>query len=179
MKQILGKFFLFLVLAVFLAGTTGVSFYIHECSSSKQRDIFLYPEISNKTTSCCCADEINGNLLPDESVSSLNEPACCKNTHIYLKASFTGFPVFYQLDQKLLQSELPADFLNLSINDKEPATVYFTLPVDHPPPRYGKALVHFLHQIKIPASISWFPFLNLRIFFLSGKEYVFTCYIQF
>jgi hypothetical protein len=154
MKLTLREFFLFLTLVVFLAGTTGVSFYIHECSSSHKRDIFVYPEISNKTASCCCADEVHGSINSEERITSFKEPECCKNTHVYLKASFTGFPVFYQFDQKLLQAPLPADFLNLSINDKEPATVDFTLPVDHPPPRYGKALVHFLHQIKIPASVS-------------------------
>jgi hypothetical protein len=154
MKQTLGKFFLFLILAIFLAGTTGISFYLHECSSNHKRDIFVYPEISNKTASCCCADEVHGSLNSVEKVTSFKEPECCKNTHVYLKVTFTGFPVFYQFDQKLLQIELPADFLSLSINDQVPVNVDYKLSIDHPPPRYGKSLVHFLHQIKIPAAVS-------------------------
>ena len=103
MKQTLRTAFLFLMLVTFLTGTTGVSFYIHECSSSRKKEIVAFPEILNKTVSCCCAEEVHGTVPSDEPVSSFDEPDCCKNTHVYLKAIFIGFPVFHQFNPDLFQ----------------------------------------------------------------------------
>jgi hypothetical protein len=154
MKQAFRRFFLFLMLAVFLAGTTGVSFYVHECSSSQKREVAAFPELFNNTVSCCCAEEVNGSALSGEQVSSISEPECCKNTHVYLKASFTGFPLFYQFNPEVLQTYILADFQSLQHNEKVVEILNFTPRVDHPPPRSGKILIHFLQQIKIPAPVS-------------------------
>jgi hypothetical protein len=154
MKQIFRTVFLSLMLAAFLFGTTGVSFYIHECSSSQTKEVFAFPELLNKTVTCCCADEVHGGISSGETVSSFNEPECCKNTHHYLKASFTGFPVFYQFNADLCQKMITADLLNLFPDDPDSEISTFTLRVDHPPPRYGKLLVHFLQQLKIPVPVS-------------------------
>lgn len=153
-KQVFRISFLFLMLAAFLFGTTGVSFYIHECSSSHTKEVIPFPEIVNKTVVCCCASEVHGSISSDEPVSSFNEPECCKNTHVYLKASFTGFPVFYQFNPDLSQKNVTADLLNLVSNNPDSEISTFTIRVDHPPPRSGKLLVHFLQQLKIPAPVS-------------------------
>jgi hypothetical protein len=154
MKQVIRTTFLFLMLAVFLIGTTGVSFYVHECRSSHKKEIVAFPEIINHPVSCCCAGEVTGSVQNDEPVSSFNEPACCKNTHVYRKASFNGFPVFYQFSTKLIQTAIPANFLSLQNSVRGADIISFTPRVDHPPPRSGRILVHFLQQIKIPAHVS-------------------------
>jgi hypothetical protein len=154
MKQVIRTTFLFLMLAVFLIGTTGVSFYVHECSSSHKKEVVAFPELTNHTVSCCCAEEVSGSVQSDEPVSSFNEPACCKNTHIYRKAIFSGFPVFYQFNKEIVQTAIPADFLSLQDNVKVAEIVSFTPRVDHPPPRSGRILVHFLQQLKIPVPVS-------------------------
>ena len=154
MKQIIRQISFFLVILVFLAGTTGVSFYIHECSSSNTKEVFVYPEISNKTASCCCAVEMHSSVAGSEKAPSFNETGCCKNTHVYLKAAFSGFPVIFQFHDELNISGLPTDFLSILHDRPENDMADFVLLVDHPPPRSGKALIHFLHQIKIPASVS-------------------------
>jgi hypothetical protein len=154
MKKLFRTVFLFLMLAVFIIGTTGISFYIHECSSSKNREIIAFPELLNKTVSCGCAGEVYRSVPSEEPVSSFSEPECCKNIHIYLKASFTGFPQFYHFNPELLQTVVPADLLSLQHNEKLAEISTFTPRVDHPPPRSGKILVHFLQQIKIPAPVS-------------------------
>ena len=146
--------YVFLMLAVFLTGTTGVSFYVHECSSSNKREVVAFPELFNNTVSCCCAEEMQGIALSDEPVSSFSEPECCQNTHVYLKASFTGFPLFYQFNPEVLQKSFPAGFLSMQHNEKVLEIISFTPRVDHPPPRSGKILIHFLQQVKIPAPVS-------------------------
>ena len=154
MKRIFRAVFIFVMLSVLFIGTTGVSFYIHECSSSHKKEVVAFPELLNKTISCCCAGEVHGNVLSDEPVSSFSEPECCKNTHVYLKAPFSGFPVLYQFNLYGLRTVVPADFMSLQYNAGSADISMFTPRVAHPPPRSGKILVHFLQQIKIPVPVS-------------------------
>ena len=154
MKQNIRSLFTLLILAVFLTGTTGVSFYIHECSSSNTREVVAFPEITNKAISCCCDQEVHGSIHTEESIPFIEEPPCCTNKRIYLKATFTGFPVSYQLTGKLNHADLPADFLSMLYEDQKQEIARPVTIVDHPPPLSGKSLIHFLHQIKIPASVS-------------------------
>jgi hypothetical protein len=154
MKNSFRIFFLFVVLLIFFTWTTGVSFYIHECNSSHKKEIIVYPEILNKSASCCCVAGVGANIPTFEPFSSYNEPECCKNTHIYLKASFTGFPTFYQFSPEVLQKIVPSDFLSVRQNEKLNGVAFIASRVDHPPPRSGKILIHFIQQVKIPAPVS-------------------------
>jgi hypothetical protein len=154
MKQAIRTSFLFLMLAIFLIGTTGVSFYIHECTSSQKKEVFAFPEILNQKVSCCCAEDVHGNAGSADPDLSYKDPGCCKNIHVYLKASFTGVPLFYQFNPDLTQKIIHSDFLTLLHNDTSVEITSFTSQVDHPPPRSGRSLVFFLQQIKIPAPVS-------------------------
>jgi hypothetical protein len=154
MKHAVRISFLFLVLVIFITWTTGVSFYIHECNSSHKKEVVAFPEIFNNNISCCCQDEIHGSITSYEPVSSFSEPECCRNTHVYLKASFTGFPMFYQFNPEVLQKVILLDFLSVQHNENVEEIAFFAPRVDHPPPRSGKILIHFLHQVKIPAPVS-------------------------
>jgi hypothetical protein len=154
MKQAIRIFFLFTVLVIFITWTMGVSFYIHECNSSHKKEVIAFPEILNNTVSCCCSEEINGSIPADEPVLSFREQECCKNTYVYLKASFTGFPLFYQFNPEVLQKVVPPDLLSVQQDMKVEEVACFTPRVDHPPPRHGKILIHFIHQAKIPAPVS-------------------------
>jgi hypothetical protein len=154
MKQAFQTVLSLLVLAVFLTGTTGVSFFVHECTSSREKEVFPFPEIFDNKVDCCCDGENQHEVIDGNQISSLNAPECCKNTHIYLKASFNGFPQFFQFTPDLSAKNIPTDFLN-SLHEDIYSEIKTTEPrVDHPPPRSGKILIHFLQQIKIPAPVS-------------------------
>jgi hypothetical protein len=154
MKKALNSVFILMVVVIFLTGTTGISFSFHECTSSHRTEVFPFPEILNNTVSCCCADEVHDGVAGEEPVSSFSEPECCRNTHVYLKASFTGFPVSQQLNPDLSYQIISPDLLNLFYKDLNIEIPDLNVRVDHPPPRSGKILVYFLQQIKIPAQVS-------------------------
>jgi len=154
MKQPFRTIFSLLLLVVFIAGSSGISFIIHECTSSRTTEVFPFPEILNNTVFCCCDEEIQQQFACENPVSSFTAPECCKNTHVYLKASFTGFPVFYKFHPELVQKIISADLLDFSYSNQhiEIPVVYHR--VDHPPPRSGKLLVCFIQQLKIPFPVS-------------------------
>lgn len=142
------------MILVLLAGTTGVSFYIHECRSSGERDVVLFPELTNQNTSCCCATDVQLPALNGREDHLTDEPECCKNIHLYLKATISGFPVFFQYNDDLNSTDLPTDSFIAFIDDHDDKALNSGPQVDHPPPSSGKALIHFIHQLKIPAPVS-------------------------
>jgi hypothetical protein len=86
---------------------------------------------------------------------SLSDPGCCKNTHLYLKASFTGFPVFYNASQIISEKVIFTDIEAFIVNPVKSQPVSFTPVQDHsPPPLFGRILLHTIHQIKIPVPFS-------------------------
>jgi hypothetical protein len=153
MKNSFRTIFLFFILFVFLAGTTGISFSLHECKSSNKRDVSFFPEILNNTVGCCCFEE-PAKVSDDDQILSLDEPECCTTTHVYLKASFNGFPIFYQFTPQLFQKVADAECFSFVNFKTEPVNSTILLQIDHPPPRYGKILLNFLQQLKIPTPVS-------------------------
>ena len=155
MKQILRSSLILMLTAVFLVGTTGVSFYIHECRSSNTKAVFAFPGIIKHHSSCSCQDEMESGSNAGNDAVSLSDPGCCKNTHLYLKASFTGFPVFAGIKQFLVEKIHYTDLLLVDPANNESvcnSTVTFQ---DHsPPPLFGRILIQAIHQIKIPVPFS-------------------------
>jgi hypothetical protein len=142
-----------LLLLIFLAGSTGVSFYIHTCGSSHKKEAFAFREIFNQKTGCSC-EEILPSKVPDGSASTYLNEDCCKISHLFIKAPFIGFPVFEKLLVPVSQSlELPGSALlpSQTVLDSKASFIPF---LDHsPPPLSGVCLVYFLHQIRIPAPV--------------------------
>jgi hypothetical protein len=149
---------IFFLLLVFLAGTTGVSFLHHICSSSKQDIVTVYPEIFKRSGSSCCAEESTGyacashvNLSKDKMPLNIDGAPCCKSIASFIKLEILTIRV-----AKLVihpeKAQLP---VSPTILCQIPA---FEQPLLQPahfqfysPPLFGRLLVHYLHQMKIPA----------------------------
>lgn len=148
----------FLLLLVFLFGTTGISVFHHICSSSNQEDVSVYPEFFKKSGSGCCVDEETGYAC-SQRVNSCNEAL---GQHIDASPCCISILSFFKLDILTVRAH------QLLINDVLVQLVDYTdslittLSADRPfiipghfqffsPPLFGKVLVHFLHQMKIPS----------------------------
>ncbi len=148
----------FLLLLVFLFGTTGLSVFRHICHSSNENNTSVYPEFFKNAASSCCADELtgytsagSGKATESDPFQHFNPAPCCKIIISFFKLEiltvrvekvvfhtfFSRYPLYAI---SLLQ--LPV-FLQPLL---QPA--YFQY---HSPPLFGKMLVQFLHQMKIPA----------------------------
>ena len=153
MKHLLRSFPYLLLLAIFLYGTTGISFKIHECKSSNTKEVFLFAGIFNHHSSCGCSEEDLQKAQENQSLQ-FNDPDCCKTTRLYFKAPFLGFPVINNQNSVDLPNILLPGFLTFLQESVEPEMPCFIPIQDHaPPPLSGRLLVQTIHQIKIP-----FPF---------------------
>ncbi|MEI7725546.1 MAG: hypothetical protein WCK09_10610 [Bacteroidota bacterium] len=153
---------LFLLL-VFLFGTTGLSVFHHFCHSSNHGSVTLYPEIFHSSGSSCCDDEIttgyacasHETFTTDPLSQHVDAAPCCKSTSTLFKLEILTEKV-----EKLVLntfSEQPPLF-SVSLNTMP----LFELPLLKPahyqfysPPLFGKILVYYLHQMKIPAHPSF------------------------
>jgi len=154
MKQFLRSWLVLLITVIFLFGSTGITFFIHECGSSQTKEVFVYPEILKHQSSCCCAEEVHG--TPSVATAlQFSDPDCCKNTHLFIKASFLGFPVFNKHQEEPIRNILSSDHQDFMVRPVEPIKVLFTSLQDpSPPPLSGRLLIQAIHQIKIPVPFS-------------------------
>ena len=146
------------LLMVFLFGTTGISVLHHICNSSNKQYVTAYPEIFNNAGSSCCEEESTGYTSaihgdgPDETMpQNIASEPCCKNI-----ASFFKLQILTERVEKLVlnitsehQPLYPVS-VSPSPNVVQPLLqpVHFQF---YSPPLFGKLLVHYLHQMKIPA----------------------------
>jgi hypothetical protein len=148
-----------LLLVVFLLGTTGVSILRHICNTSHSDNVSLYPGIFvNRLTDCCgeTQDACACMHTPEEPSQPLQPEIftgdCCKTIATFLRLeiqTLRGEKLEFTTALKDLPGILPF------MTDVIPADPVRdqSCPVQwHAPPViFGKELVHFLHQIKIPA----------------------------
>jgi len=139
-----------LLLLIFMAGSTGISFYIHTCGSSHKKEALLFREIFHQKVSCCCdADE--NTTLPGSPSSTLNDGDCCKISHLFIKAPFVGFPVIEKVSLTQFYSvEYPGFALLFSLRVQDSKASFTPFRDPSPPPLSGIHLVYYLHQVRIP-----------------------------
>ena len=148
LKRLLHGFSILFLLAVFLTGSTGMTYSIHTCRSSGKSSLKFYPEVFSKYPSCCC-EETEGGAIPSEEM--FNEQDCCKTVNGFIKTVFTGIPLNYHFDKILSVELVYSDISLIHLNFPEPLQKIFVSIEDHSPPLSGRNLVYFLHQIRIPA----------------------------
>ena len=144
----IGNLFL---LAVFLFGITGLSIFHHTCTSSNQQRVSLYAEIYKAAPGSCCGDEAYEHSHHATSNQQFDAVPCCKSTNIFLTLQFTSERLPKLVSQTVETADVPflTQFCPVPASDqKQPAAGLFRV---HSPPLFGKQLIHFLHQIKIPA----------------------------
>jgi len=140
-------------LVIYLIGVTGLSVSRHTCSMSNRETVAFYAGIYRKAPGSCCGDEdacMAGSSHPGL-ILSFNAIPCCRNVNTFL---VLNVPTENQ-DRLALPgiSPVPAPPSQPAANSRfEPCpVVQYIFYRYHSPPRSGKQLVHYLHQIKIPA----------------------------
>jgi len=145
-----------LLLIVFLVGSNGISFLHHFCSGSNTSSTIVFPGVFKEATSCC-EDVISFAVLGDLSPSSANlDPVpCCKSSLVYYRLMVTST----RADQVILHLPAGPVFLFASIDQPSPEAMdipgtnaFFEF---HSPPLFGRSLITYLHQIKIPLPVSF------------------------
>jgi hypothetical protein len=139
------------LLIVFIAGNTGVSFFVHTCGSTHKQDVFIYREVFHQQMSCCCEAEPGE---PTPAVTSFSDADCCRLSHHFVKASFTALPVFEKIPIPSTGIILFPSFALLRsdpVGDSKVTVIPF--PDHSPPPLSGIRLIHFIHQIRIPSPV--------------------------
>jgi hypothetical protein len=153
MIKTLQRFIAIVLLTVFIYGSVGVSFHVHECNGSGTRHVSVYPELFGGTAICGCEEEPSP-LIPDGN-SCFSQEACCINSYLYLKADFKGFTITYQQPADISKDLVTGELTGMEIPEITTCSEFAEKSIDHPPPLLsGRTLVTFLHQIKIPTPIS-------------------------
>jgi len=142
-----------LLLLVFFAGNTGISFFVHTCGTTHKKDVYLYREIFHQQMSCCC-EETPGETNPAPAATSFSDNGCCRISHQFVKSSFTALPVLERIPVPETGITTFPSFTLLRSEPVQDLKVSFIFFPDHsPPPLSGISLVHFIHQIRIPAPV--------------------------
>jgi len=130
-----------------IISSAGLSAYLHHCNCSGENDLSVFPLYSIAKADSC--GSLNTNKThSDESRSDISQTECCSNTYLYLK-----LPVFFD---RIIFFHYLSDILSdgMVISDtkqyeKQPDFI-ISVYISPPAPRYGKMLVFFIHNLKIP-----------------------------
>jgi hypothetical protein len=151
---------LFLLL-VFLYGTTGMSVLHHSCNSSNEKTLTVYPELFKNAGSSCCSEDETGYVsglhhCPSENglPATVDAVPCCKSNISFFKLEILSEraynAVIAQVGDLITMKAAPVISATAA---EQPVlnTPYFQF---YSPPLFGKLLIHYLHQMKIPAHSS-------------------------
>ncbi|MGE5423710.1 MAG: hypothetical protein ACM3N9_00010 [Syntrophothermus sp.] len=142
MKKIILKVFSLVLCLFFITETAGVILFEHTCYSSHSREISAF---SGKQ-SCCCSDE--GSNAGETGYHG----KCCRDQQFYIKADFSGFPVFLKKIQPLIAQIF---FVTPGFNtiDIDTFPVVHQPWLAHSPPLTGKEFLIYAHQLRIPSPV--------------------------
>jgi len=141
-----------LLLMVFLFGITGLSVFHHTCSCSNEEHIVLYTDIFKETPESCCGDASMDIPVDSHSAQSqgFEASSCCRSTTTFLVLHVISERQDEQVALPAISfpASLSLDLPGLSL--ESPLLIHAVHYQFHSPPRFGKQLLHYLHQIKIP-----------------------------
>jgi hypothetical protein len=155
--NILRRIGIFSFLVVFLFSTTGISILHHICNSSHHDDVTVYPEFFKGPGASCCEEDDAGAESNDQSEGmgssdSLNIKAmpCCVNVNSFFKLQL---PTVRAEKIAVNANVIIQPLFSLSLTEPV-ASESSGVPIRHfqfySPPLFGRRLIHFLHQPKIP-----------------------------
>ena len=156
--KIIQRIGVLLLLLVFLFGTFGISVFHHRCNSSNEDNTSVYPELFTKAGSSCCVDEETGYVCSGHETApediyhqKVDAAPCCKSTFSFFKLEI----ITERAEKFVLNTENSQLPLYPAFLPEEPKLEQPVLTPAHfqfySPPLFGKVLVYFLNQIKIPA----------------------------
>lgn len=133
----------FLVILV-LISTTGFTIYDHICACKPVA-------VAVQQHSCCHREVPAPVALTDNcGTGCANNHKGCKDVPLFFRATIIAVPAAHKL---LLPQVLPVLVTELPYGEFTETLVEKTLDIyrpESPPPRAGRILVNYLHQIKIP-----------------------------
>jgi len=136
-----------IVLAIYLFSAIGIPLFTHVCNISHKKNISLY-YFQKVHDPCGCADMSHN----DDGNNKLDAEKCCNLKFSLLKNSNIHEPVFIKFNLKNFIQNLfyilPKDLFEGSISSQD-VIISNYIP---PPKLFGKQLVQFIQNIKIPLS---------------------------
>jgi len=154
MKKLIKKICIILMILVFFISTTGFTLYIHNCSCYNITKHVIFNELIKSKPGCCC-EETTKNIAKEEIKTTFANSDCCHNEHILIKSSTYMLPVFLKLSEnkafKLISFFIPLKTVFFTENK----TIFVLLAsYFYPPPLlYGRLLIIFHNQFKVPLSV--------------------------
>ncbi|NVN94213.1 MAG: hypothetical protein HXX18_02895 [Bacteroidetes bacterium] len=158
MKKTIKYIISYTAILLFLVSSTGISFVIHHCDTTKKDHVLFFTDhykcetetkaaTEKPEASCCCTKHALS--CENKTNNQFTKSACCNNTYKYIKFSFQFDKVISIV--KVIISETPY-FINLSPLTIHGADIQDKHSFYYPPPLpfVGKLLIHFTHNIKIP-----------------------------
>jgi hypothetical protein len=127
----------------------GITIFHHLCSGSATHEVTVYPEFFRHAPACGCSEE-DRTTGSGGFGSSIESPSCCQNITLYCKLPVNTIPAepasitFGFVGHEMSVPDLPP---TLSSEAEIVQGFHFN---SHAPPLAGIALIHFIHQIKIP-----------------------------
>lgn len=154
---------------VFLLGATGISIYHHTCYTHHANETVVYPGIFASTSGCICHETADaglgchpettccgGSCLHPEDSSEpgancyFESSSCCTSETLFLKLSADFLPGIIDVAVFDLPSILLTIYEATPILTDQPEPSGYRLFDHFSLPFSGRALIFFLHQIKVP-----------------------------
>jgi hypothetical protein len=136
-------------LLAIIVSTNGITLQSHMCSMAGKTTQTLFPEVFGGTNSCCCSLNPMAYGPSERGGTNISPVPCCKSTFKYSKV------VYYNDTRVDICSPLRvlvsiADFMLIQTLFTEDSASNFITQYRPPPLRfYGRALLRFIHQIRI------------------------------
>ena len=147
-----GVFFLVLIV---LFSTTGFTIWDHICGCRPSPEVAVSSCcVPEEATASCCEDEVPQPAEAGEDCGTGcgHDHNGCKEVPLYFKASIIAVPSVQKVVLPELVQALVTELPFLPGTDGEALNPRFAVIQDKPPPRAGKELVFYLHQLRIPLS---------------------------
>ncbi|MHC1707812.1 MAG: hypothetical protein AB9842_09855 [Bacteroidales bacterium] len=136
-----------------MAGSSGISILVHDCSGSKKTNYVAFPALHDTKPGSCCGKSCNLSEDTQQTVNSIKKAKCCKSSKITLKVN--PYERQYTTQASVLISpELP---VTGNLTESFEADDTLILACNSPPQNKGfkpsgKELVFIINQLRIPFS---------------------------
>ncbi|MEI6574738.1 MAG: hypothetical protein WCO63_01015 [Bacteroidota bacterium] len=140
---------------ILLAGSAGISLFVHACGNGKHIDYAFYPEYFSVGKSCCnpwAGKTMSGCDKHQHQVIAGLSKACCESNHLLLKVP--NLFNHQNRDISLFQvSNIATQTSNLKFGQNTSGLCLdsFSGHDPSPPPLFGRDLIISLNQIRIPS----------------------------
>jgi hypothetical protein len=143
-----------LLLTIMIFASCGFSYNLHYCHGSLAEATF-FPGLSHQPKGCGCETGSVPNVSGNEKQFPVHiqKTSCCKNFAYYEKINTVSFNDFSAISKLIRDLSTEAPLLPEAFEFQAAIESSSIRLVQHPPPVFGKTLVLYLHQIRIPSAL--------------------------